>query len=249
MRNENDRHILFFHDAADHIEQFIRFLRGEHSGRLVKDKHISTRSQGLQNLHALLQTHAQIAHSIGGLHLQAVGLAQFAHAADGLGLVIKQTFLRLMPQHDVLRHGKAGHQLKVLMHHAHAQTHGIFGIVLRARAIALDVDFAQRGTLHAVEQIHQRAFAGAVFAHQSKHLTPADGEAYVVIGQRAWILLAHTLKAYDLVGAHGTLLTDNGNMGLSHLRGVQPHSVSYSMGRTVQKRPISGWIPQRSRRR
>ena len=104
-----------------------------------------------------------------------------------------------------MRHGKAGHQLKVLMHHAYAHCHGRLRAVAGGRFLILDIDFTGGGPLQAVQLVHQRAFPRAVFPHQGEYLALVNGQGYIVVGQSAGKLLAHMGEADNLL-LHGVLL-------------------------------------------
>ena len=190
--DHDHRHVLFLDDAPDHREQFIGFLRRQNRGGFVQNQHLRARAQGLQNLHPLLQANAQIPHHIRRVHFQPVGFRQLPYHLIGLLLIVEGApLLGFMPQQDVLRHRKAGHQLEMLMHHAHPHAHGLIWAVHRSRGQSADVDLAQRGLMQTIQQIHQRGFARAVFAHQREHFALVDAQADVVVGQRAGKLHAH----------------------------------------------------------
>ena len=56
-----------------------------------------------------------------------------------------------------------GHQLKMLMHHADAQTDGVVGVV-HLDGLPFDQDFALGGVIQPIDDVHQRGLARAVFA-------------------------------------------------------------------------------------
>ena len=79
-------------------------------------------------------------------------------------------------------------QREVLEHHADAET------LRLARAghrdpLAVPHDLAGIGRRHAVDDLHQRALAGAVLAQQRVDLVALDRERDAVIGQHAGVLL------------------------------------------------------------
>ena len=67
--DDDDGHLLFPDDPADHREELVSLLGGEDGGGLVQDQHIRAPVQGLENLHPLLQAHADVLHPIPGIHL------------------------------------------------------------------------------------------------------------------------------------------------------------------------------------
>ena len=81
-------------------------------------------------------------------------------------------------------------QREVLEHHADAQALRMAG-VLDGDLLALPDDLALVGLDHAVDDFHQRALAGAVFAQQRMDLIALDRQRNVVVGEAAGILLGH----------------------------------------------------------
>ena len=200
--DQDHGHALLLHDTADDAEQLIRLLGGQYSGGLIQNQHLRAGAQGLEDLHPLLQAHAQFAGHIVRIHVQAVGLGQLSHSVPGRLKIIAQPLPGLVAQQDILGHGKAGHQLEVLMHHAHAHLHGPFRAMLGPDFFPVNENFAHGDRLHSVQQVHQGAFSCAVFPHQRKHFAPLNAQADVVIGQRSRVLFRHVGKTDDLLLFH-----------------------------------------------
>ena len=195
--DDDDRHALVAHDAPDDPEQLVGLLGGQHGGGLVQNQHVRAPVQGLEDLHALLKSHAQGIDLRAGIDLQTEFLGEPAHRVVGGPEVVQaQLLLRLAAQCDVLRHGERAHQLEVLVHHAHAHGDGL-GWALLLHPLSLDIDRAACGLVEAVEHVHQRGFARAVFAHQRKDLAGVDVQRHVVVGQHAGELHGDVLKAND----------------------------------------------------
>ena len=195
--DDDDGHLLFPDDPADHGEKLVGLLGGEDGGGLVQDQHVRAPVQGLENLHPLLQSHADVLHPIPGVHLQSVLRHQLLGQGVGLLQIGEHTVLAGLPaQNDVLRHGEGGHQHEVLMHHAHATGDGLAGVEA-CNLLALDDHLAAGGGVHAVEDVHQRGLARAVFAHQGEHLALADVQGHVVVGQHAGELHGHMPEGND----------------------------------------------------
>ena len=94
--DDDDRHALVAHDAPDDPEQLVGLLGGQHGGGLVQNQHVRAPVQGLENLHALLQAHAQGIDLGGGVDLQAELLRELAHRVVGGPEVVQaQLLLRL----------------------------------------------------------------------------------------------------------------------------------------------------------
>ena len=51
---------------------------------------------------------------------------------------------------------------------------------VQIQLFAVQVNLALRGRINAVENLHQRGFAGAVFAHQGMHGTALDAQRNIV---------------------------------------------------------------------
>ena len=89
---------------------------------------------------------------------------------------------RLGTHDNVFGHGKDRHQLKVLVDHADAQFDGVVGIGdLDGGTTDLDLAFVLG--IEAVEDIHQGAFARAVFAQEGQDLALFQRKADAVVGQ------------------------------------------------------------------
>ena len=85
----------------------------------------------------------------------------------------------------------------MLVHHAYAHCHGTQGIVVRTHRFFVYENFAKRRVQQAVKQVHQRAFARAVFPHQRENLAFLNGKAHIIVSQYAGKLHAHMFKAYN----------------------------------------------------
>ena len=73
MGDEQDGLALLLEPAHD-LHQFVDLLRGQHSGRLVKDQDLVVAVQHLQNLYALLHTHRDIADECVRVYPQTVAI-------------------------------------------------------------------------------------------------------------------------------------------------------------------------------
>ena len=90
-------------------------------------------------------------------------------------------FCNLRAQQNILIDAEAGHQLEMLVHHANAVGNGIDG-ASQLHLAAPDPDFALCGLQQAVEHIHQRGLARAVFAHDTGDLFFGDRQIDVIVG-------------------------------------------------------------------
>ena len=104
--NKDDRLSLMIQLAHD-PEQLIRFLRGEHRGRLIKDEDIRLAVEQLDDLHALLHAHRQVAHVSVRVNFQLVALGNVADTRGCPGAVEETARAHLLgPQHDIFGDGE-----------------------------------------------------------------------------------------------------------------------------------------------
>ncbi len=92
-------------------------------------------------------------------------------------------------ERDVLRHAERLEQGEMLEHHADPQRPGASRVAYLHR-LALPADLAGIGTGHAVDDLHQRALAGAVLTEQGVDLAGVDAQVDAVVGQATRITLA-----------------------------------------------------------
>ena len=138
MGDEQDG-LAFFCEGAHDLHQFVNFLRGQHSGRLVKNQNFVVPVQHFQNFHPLLHTDGDIFHFGVQIHGQLVLFRQLLNLFPGSFALEEAQLGVLRPQNDVVQHGEHVHQLEVLVHHANVEGRGIVGAVdLHDLAVFLD---------------------------------------------------------------------------------------------------------------
>src|SRR5260370_3146908 len=84
-------------------------------------------------------------------------------------------------EHHGFEHAERRHQHEMLMHHADA----VADRLLRradAHRLAIDADFTRVGLIEAVENRHQRRFAGAVLADDAVYDASLDSKIHVLVG-------------------------------------------------------------------
>ena len=141
-------------------EQMIGLVRGEHRGRLVHDQKLRRLQQAANDLDALAFADRKIGDERVRAQRQAViGGNPF----DGRSKPVAH-FLR-QGERDIFRHGQRIEQREVLEHHADAEAAGGGRIGNRAR-LALPAELARTRLQRAIDDLHQRRFAGAVFTEQ-----------------------------------------------------------------------------------
>ena len=102
---------------------------------------------------------------------------------------------------QVLDDAQRREQAELLEHHADAERHRI------ARRgdghlPAVDQDRARVGRDKAVDELHQRRFAGAVLAEERQHLAFRDVQADRVVGDEIAVAFAQALEADERCGGH-----------------------------------------------
>ena len=158
------------------VEQPLDLGRRQRRGRLVEDDDAGAREQHAGELDQLLQADRQIAEPRHRIDVDAesgellAGLARHApplHEAEAVG--------RLLAEKDVLGDRQVGHDAQLLMHHADA---GRKRVARRAETGFPPVEHEAAGELrmHAGDDLHQRAFAGAVFADETMDLAGEQRE-------------------------------------------------------------------------
>jgi len=140
---------------------------------------------------------------------QAGGLHQFRQLAahDGFGLA--QQGVGFGAEHHVFQRGQGVDQHEVLVHHANAQGDGLVRVA-DAGGLAEHGDAAAVGTVEAVQDGHQRAFARAVFAHDAVHRAALHAQVHTVVGMHRAKALADARHVHGgrvhrkgLLGCHG----------------------------------------------
>ena len=185
--DEKDGLALLLEPAHD-LHQLVDLLRGQHSGRLVEDQDLVVAVEHLQDLHALLHTHRDVADEGIGVNTQAVLLAQGHDLLAGLGLLQKAHPVRLHTQNDVVQHAEALHQLEVLVDHTDAQCVRIVGVA-DGDLLAVLEDLTLLRLIQAEQHAHQRALACTVLAQQGMDLALSQLQGNVVVGLDARELL------------------------------------------------------------
>ena len=178
--DEDDGLVLALEDAQ-HLEQLVGFGRRQHRRRLVEHEDFGAADQRLEDFNSLLQADRQFADNGVGIDDEAIFAAQFAKPlADRAGALGEQR-AALGAEHHVFEHGERRHQHEVLMHHADAVADRLARGADSDR-LAVDADFASVGFIEAVQNRHQRRFAGAVLADDAVDDSALDDEIDVVVG-------------------------------------------------------------------
>ena len=178
---------------AQHLEQPRDLGRRQGGGRLVEDDDARAGEQHARELDELLHADRKIAEARARVDVEAEVLRAARrlarHAAPGDDAEAAD---RLRAEKDVLGDGEIGRDAELLMHHADA---GGPRVARRAEMhrSAVDAHLACVAGVHAGDDLHQRAFAGAVLA----------GEAVDLAGLQREIDAAQRLDAAERLGDAG----------------------------------------------
>ena len=156
-------------ELAESGEQAFDLLRGQDGGRLVHDQELGVLKQAADDFDALTLADGQGVDFAPGVERQAVGFGYFDDAA----VELPHVGLAFKAQGYVLQHGHAVEQREMLEHHADAETAGGVGIG-EGDGLAVPYDLALVGVEHAVDDLDQRALAGAVLAEQRVDFSRLD---------------------------------------------------------------------------
>ncbi len=184
VRDEHDAGAVRL-QRAQHLEQVLRLLGGQHRGRLVQHEHLRAAEQRAEDLHALLRAHTEVFDLGVGVHGEPEPLRQLAGPA-GRRLVVQQRPVgRLGAQHQVLGHAHDRDEHEVLVDHPDAQVdRPPRGFDLHR--LAVEQDLALVGLVEPVEDVHQRRLARAVLTQQRVDLPALQLEVdRIVRDQRA----------------------------------------------------------------
>jgi len=184
VTDEDDGHALSGQGAQD-CKELLRLLRGQHRGRLVEDEHIGAAVEGLQDLHALLLADADVLDTRPGIDDELECARDLLHARDG-GVVVEEDAgsCRLRRENDVLGDGHDRDEHEVLVHHPDPEIDRVPRRMDRD-GFPLDPDFAFVGVVEAVQDVHERRFAGPVLTEERVHLAATQVEIDMVVGHDA----------------------------------------------------------------
>ena len=184
VADEDDRAPIS-REATQHGQQLVHLLRRQHRGRLVENQDLRASIERFQDLDALLLADRQAVDTCERIDREAVAQRELGDARRDRPAILEQRRTRRgLPEHQVLGDGERRHQHEVLVHHAEAMADGV---VRRAETHRLPAqpDLPLVRPVQAVEDAHQRRFAGAVLAEQRQDLALPQLEVDRIVGERA----------------------------------------------------------------
>lgn len=175
----------FAGQAAQGDEQFVGLLGRQHRGWFVEDQQADVLHQAANDLHPLALADGQAVHQAFRLQGHAVALRNLADLRLQL---LRRAGRGAHGQGDVLRHAQGFEQREMLEHHADPQAARL-GRIAHELMLPLPDQLARVGLGHPVDDLHQGAFAGAVFTEQGMDLPGLDTQVDPVVGQATGITL------------------------------------------------------------
>ncbi len=163
---------------ANDAEKMLRFAGRQGRRRLVHDDDAGVQGERLRDLHHLHLARRQTRHGRRGRAVEAHALEQ----ATGLGAERgarhgREEARSLAAEEDVGRDVEIRRQHQLLMNQRDTETLGLpHAVEHDGLAVEGDRPFVRQ--LRAAEDLHQRALAGAVLAHQRQHLSRREGELH-----------------------------------------------------------------------
>src|ERR1700680_583243 len=167
------------------LEHRLAFRRRQRRSRLVHDEDAGVERQRFGDLDQLLLADAQFSDAAAGVNVDAEAAQQaFCRSDDTASIDQRAGNQRLAAKKDVVGHAQFGDEIELLMNDRYASTLGIAYPAERYR-VALHLDDALVARMHAGEDFHQGALAGAVLAHQRMHLAASEVEVDVAYRRHA----------------------------------------------------------------
>ena len=183
VRDEQDA-LALFGKAAHRVHELLYLLRRQHCRWLVEDQYLIVPVQHLEYLDALLHADCDVLHLRVEVHLEAVLLRERLNLFARLPLLQEAELRSLRAEDDVVQHREDLDELEVLVHHAYAQSRRVVRVV-DLHGLAVLLDDALLRLVHAEEDAHQRALAGAVLAQKRVYLAAPELKRDIVVGHDA----------------------------------------------------------------
>ena len=203
VRDVDDAHAVRAH-PPDQIEQHVDLPLGEAGGGLVHDDDPRLEGHGLGDLHQLLLGGGKPGHGQARIQIRGQGLEQFGAAPVHFAGVLEPAPARFAAEKDVVRHVQVGAEVELLMDEGDALLPGV-PRVGQVDFRAGDLQLAPVRRDDAAEDLHQRALAGAILAHQHVHLPGEEVEIHLLQDLHVGVAERPAVAAVNELGdaAHG----------------------------------------------
>ena len=181
------------------VEEVVDLRWNEDGRRLVEDQDAGAPVQHLDDLDALALPHGQVFHQPVRIKRQAVAARELLDPLLRPSEVDGRSPDRLGPEYDILQNREIVRQHEVLVNHPDASGDGV---LWRAEANlgAAHADGPLVGTLHPVEDLHERRLARAVLPDDGVDLARHHPESDAVVGHDSGKALCDPLELYGRDG-------------------------------------------------
>ena len=178
VRDVDDRNV-FFLELVNDTEQNFNLFRGDRRGRLVHDQYPRIVGNSADDLNHLLLRYTQIAHLTGRIQMDFHLIQKLLRLLQHLLLLQPLAGDELPTQEDVIRYGKRRHVVQLLMDHRNTKRSCVIDRTDLDQT-AIHIDLTAVFLVRAVDDVHQRRFSCAVFAHQCVDLTGVNLQLHFI---------------------------------------------------------------------
>ena len=131
------------------------------------------------------------------LHVQSVPVRKLLNLPAPGGFVDEDAFGFSIAEDDVFKDGHGFDQHEVLMHHADAELHRRCRRIDR-NLLSAQVNTAAGRLIETEQDVHQRAFSGAVLAEQRMNLALKNAQIHILVGIKVTEFLRDMLHSQNL---------------------------------------------------
>ena len=177
-------------------KEVIHLLWNEDGGRFVQDQDPGPPVQHLDDLDPLALTDTQVLHEPARIERDTVAARELPDSLPGSIEIDEPTASGLRTEDHVLENRQVVGQHEVLVHHPDA---GRDGFLRRTKVdrVPRDPDRAFVGTLHAIQDLHERRLAGTVLADHGVDLAGHHPKVHVIVRDDAREALADRVQLHD----------------------------------------------------
>ena len=169
----------FIAQAQNQFEQTVGFARREGGGGFIHHQNTAVAVQRAGDLHLLLLGDGQLHDQVGGAELRAQTVNDRLRLGSHLFALDQPAARQLAAEKNVFRHGQVRSKLHLLINQGNACGQRILR-TFDVKRLTVDEDVAAAGGIGACEDLHQRAFSGAVFPHQRVDLSGENRQIHTL---------------------------------------------------------------------
>ncbi len=168
-------------EILDHFKEPLRLALGETGGRFVHDEKPGLDREGLRDFDELLTADRQVADEGRRIEVESDPVEKRPGTRRDLALVDETPFHRLPSEEEIGSDAEIRRQVQFLVDQGDAPGEPLLDGTDLHR-LPVEPDFPGVRSLHPREDLHERAFPGAVLTEHGHHLARSDGETHVVEG-------------------------------------------------------------------